>query len=377
MFETRNANVPAPDKTAEGSAIPDAAAVAAAEKSVAMLAQALATAQMYGVVHKVSSKMLEDGFPVFAEGLEKTGKLTLMLTDKGLLVNGVPLANRSGQIAGLARRLQTVGLPTLTLSRGFGQPEFEKLLAVLTAPAPAGGGPPPQVSAQTLREAGLSHVSANASGAMRMVGEEDHVVKRDTPRRPNSGKAPAALLEEARAFLQGRAGADRAAGAGLEDAVVDGRTLSQLLVEVGRSLQPGGPERSAADIRTILNRAASQAQAATAAAQKTLRVIESKTRDQTRDTPEHKELIALIAELAQELSQPLTIVNATIDIIRRAPPAAGQEGQNELLSMASDSGKRLAELVSRLVQIAGTPKSLSPDADRLKTIYQAPGTKSG
>ncbi len=373
MFETRKTNVPTPDKTAEGSTIPDAAAGATAEKSVRMLAQALATAQMYGVVHKVTAKMLEDGFPILAESLEKIGKLTLMITDTGLMVNGTPLASRSGQTVGLTRRMQDIGLPTLTLNRGFGQPEFEKLLAVLTALAPAGGGSTPQVSAQTLREAGLSHVSTNASGAMRMV-EDDQGIRRDAPRRPNAGNAPAALLEEARAFLQGHAAADRAAGPGFDETVVDGRTLAQLLVEVGRALQPGGPERSAADIRTILNRAASQAQAATAAAQKTLRIIESKTRDQTQDTAEHKELIALIAELAQELSQPLTIVNATIDIIRRAPPAAGQEDQNELLSMASDSGKRLAELVSRLVQIAGTPKTLSPDADRLKTIYQTPGT---
>lgn len=377
----RKSKAPAADRPEELSTLPEtAAADESAAKSVAMLAQALATAQMYGVVHKVTGKMLEQGFPVLADGLAKLGKLTLTVAGGDLRVNGSPLASQGGQIVALARRMQALSLPSLTLNRGFGLPELEKLLTVLSAPAPAAGSPP--LSAQALREAGLTHVSVQAAGTLRAIGEDERVVRRDAARRLHPGGAApggmqrgdsAALLEDALAFLRGSP-ADRDAPPGAGNALVDGRTLAQLLVEVGRALQPGGTQLPAADLRAILQRAARQSLAATVSAQRTLQLIEVKAREPAADTAKYRELIALIAELAQELSQPLTIVNATIDMIRRSAPADGNEGRSELLAMASESGTRLAELVTRLVQIAGTPESLSPDAERLKTIYRTGGT---
>ena len=38
--------------------------------------------------------------------------------------------------------------------------------------------------------------------------------------------------------------------------------------------------------------------------------------------------------------------------------------------MAADSGKRLAQLIDRLIQLAGTPEDLSPNAARLDTLYK-------
>ena len=105
MFTTHKAKLPPDDKTADESTVPDAAAGEAAVKAVTILVQALATAQMYGVAHKVTGQMLEQGFPLLAESLAKIGRLTLTVTGEELLANGALFASHASQTAGLARRI--------------------------------------------------------------------------------------------------------------------------------------------------------------------------------------------------------------------------------------------------------------------------------
>ncbi len=92
----------------------------------------------------------------------------------------------------------------------------------------------------------------------------------------------------------------------------------------------------------------------------------------TEDTPHQlsrREVLEILAELTQEISQPLTIMNGTVELIRSLRIGPLNESQLELLGMASESGDRIAQLVDSLMRIAGTPKTLQPDQDILQAAY--------
>lgn len=85
-----------------------------------------------------------------------------------------------------------------------------------------------------------------------------------------------------------------------------------------------------------------------------------------------KQLIEFLAEIGQELSQPLTVVATSIDMLRDQRQGLLTETQGELLALASDSSKRLSHLVGCLIKIAGTPQALQPDQTILSAIYNKP-----
>jgi signal transduction histidine kinase len=100
----------------------------------------------------------------------------------------------------------------------------------------------------------------------------------------------------------------------------------------------------------------------------------SRLRDKlgTEDTPRQlsrRDVLEILAELTQEISQPLTIVNATIELIMSLRVGPLNDSQQELLGMVAESGDRMAQLVDSLMRIAGTPSSLHPDQAILKTAY--------
>lgn len=88
--------------------------------------------------------------------------------------------------------------------------------------------------------------------------------------------------------------------------------------------------------------------------------------------PSRKDVLEILAELTQEISQPLTIVNGTVALIRslRAGPLTAP--QLELLGMVAESGDRMAQLVDSLMRMAGTPTALTPDQAILGAAYQRP-----
>jgi hypothetical protein len=85
-----------------------------------------------------------------------------------------------------------------------------------------------------------------------------------------------------------------------------------------------------------------------------------------------KQLMEFLAEIGQELSQPLTVVSATIDMLRAQRAGILTEAQGELLNMTADSTSRLAHLVDCLIRIAGNPLSTHPDQTILSALYNKP-----
>jgi signal transduction histidine kinase len=73
-----------------------------------------------------------------------------------------------------------------------------------------------------------------------------------------------------------------------------------------------------------------------------------------------QQLQSLMAELGQQLRQPLTVVNGGVDMILSGHFGKISEAQRNIIQLISDSAAELDTLVGRLIEIAGIPESLTP-----------------
>jgi signal transduction histidine kinase len=77
-----------------------------------------------------------------------------------------------------------------------------------------------------------------------------------------------------------------------------------------------------------------------------------------------------LAELGQEICQPLAVLMATLDILmsERAGPIG--DSQRELLDMARSAAVRTEQLARYLLSIAGSPEGRQPDEVVVSSLYQ-------
>jgi hypothetical protein len=80
-------------------------------------------------------------------------------------------------------------------------------------------------------------------------------------------------------------------------------------------------------------------------------------------------LLELLAEAVQELCQPLSVINCSIDMIKSNALGAVTEPQKEMLELASSNGERVVKLVNKLMEISGVPKTMKPDAGIQAALY--------
>ncbi len=81
-----------------------------------------------------------------------------------------------------------------------------------------------------------------------------------------------------------------------------------------------------------------------------------------------RELLMLMAELGQDLRQPLTVITGSVDILIGQYFGPISEEQRPFLDMASESSRKLDELINQMTRIAGVPISLNPDENVLARI---------
>jgi len=72
--------------------------------------------------------------------------------------------------------------------------------------------------------------------------------------------------------------------------------------------------------------------------------------------------VARLAELGQELLQPLTVVSCSINMAVSGYTGELTDEQKDLLSLAHSSSKRLDRLINRLIEMVGYPKDLKPES---------------
>lgn len=163
------------------------------------------------------------------------------------------------------------------------------------------------------------------------------------------------------------------------------KTLTLLLAQLGETL--ARPKDSGAldegKIQTLITQTGTQLQSLVAGTEKKIDAIREKAAQESSDPKENqvlmlsrKDLLELLAEVAQELSQPLTVINGTLDMLlgQRSGPLTPTQG--ELLTLASESSTQLGHLVACLMKVAGTPASMHPDHDMLHAVYRSGGDLS-
>jgi signal transduction histidine kinase len=79
-----------------------------------------------------------------------------------------------------------------------------------------------------------------------------------------------------------------------------------------------------------------------------------------------KELLSSIAEIAQELMQPLTAINASVEMMLGGYVGEVNPEQRPILDLANNSGAHLVFLMKELIEIVGCPANKGVD-DRFHT----------
>ncbi|VGO23326.1 hypothetical protein [Pontiella sulfatireligans] len=90
-----------------------------------------------------------------------------------------------------------------------------------------------------------------------------------------------------------------------------------------------------------------------------------------------KELLSSISEVAQELMQPLTAINASLEMMIHGYVGSVSNDQLEMLNLAYNSGEHLKFLMKELINIVGLPENKGVDHRFHTTSEQVVLMKSG
>lgn len=83
-----------------------------------------------------------------------------------------------------------------------------------------------------------------------------------------------------------------------------------------------------------------------------------------------RKLMELLAEIGQELCQPLAVINCSVDMLRSGTMGDVTSAQLEMLCLTAESGSRLQVLINKLMKISGVPDTRSPDAGIQQSLYK-------
>ena len=161
--------------------------------------------------------------------------------------------------------------------------------------------------------------------------------------------------------------------------------LALLLAELDRQLTDAGMDGSAERRQKIDQAVAKidrQSAAVAAEAEKHLdalagvvgslaKAAETAEQQQQKDMSRRR-LLELLAEITQEIFQPLSVIRGTNEMLLKGVLGALAADQAAMLQLAETSTERMQHLAEQLRDICGNPKGRSPDAKVLDAIYQAP-----
>ena len=88
-----------------------------------------------------------------------------------------------------------------------------------------------------------------------------------------------------------------------------------------------------------------------------------------KDVMSKKFIVEFLAEIVQELRQPLSVILSTLGAIDQGLLGEVNKMQKEMLGLAEKSAERLNHLTDKLLEISGLPEGLTPDAKILQSVY--------
>lgn len=83
-----------------------------------------------------------------------------------------------------------------------------------------------------------------------------------------------------------------------------------------------------------------------------------------------KRLFEILAEIGQELCQPLAVINCTVETILSGMLGDINKVQREMLDLSADSVQKLKILIDKIIAIAGVPDALVVDKEIQSSLYQ-------
>ena len=101
------------------------------------------------------------------------------------------------------------------------------------------------------------------------------------------------------------------------------------------------------------------------------KAAETAEQQQQKDMSRRR-LLELLAEITQEIFQPLSVIRGTNEMLLRGVLGVIAADQAAMLQLSEASTERMQHLAEQLRDICGNPKGRSPDAKVLDSIYQAP-----
>jgi hypothetical protein len=160
-----------------------------------------------------------------------------------------------------------------------------------------------------------------------------------------------------------------------EDGAEDVRrlvTLMSRMEEVFSRIEKAGDGKPSDELQELVAAAGRQteriARRAESSIEKLKRVLEG---DTTVPAITGKALRQILAEIIQDLSQPLQVISMAFSMLETG--GAGRKDGNwvELLSMARVANQRMAHLIQCMIRIVGTPVILQPDRAVLDAVYNS------
>lgn len=98
---------------------------------------------------------------------------------------------------------------------------------------------------------------------------------------------------------------------------------------------------------------------------------EKEERRQEHDMSRHR-LLQVLAEIIQELFQPLSVISSTLEMMLTRRLGEINEDQESMLRLSSSSSERLTHLSEKLRSLCGNPETRIPDAEILGMVYNQP-----
>lgn len=157
------------------------------------------------------------------------------------------------------------------------------------------------------------------------------------------------------------------AGSGVEGAEVLGSLLAQMNSLFDPKKMASGKTPEEEQISKLVTQLEHEVAAVTAEAAQKLDRLEKRIRD--KPDMSREAMLAMLAEIGQEICQPLSVITCSIDMIRSKVLGEVTSTQKEMLDLAAESGARVEMIANKLIQISGVPKGTKPDSKILDDVY--------
>ena len=83
-----------------------------------------------------------------------------------------------------------------------------------------------------------------------------------------------------------------------------------------------------------------------------------------------KRMLAVLAEITQELCQPLSVITCSISMVVSKSLGNVTDPQVDMLKLASESAAKMEVLIDNLEKISGLPTDLAPDSAIQRALYE-------